>query len=137
MISGEFKDLYTEDTQRMIDRRFKTAKETEEHLEKLRGIADRLAQRYNVDAADADALTAAIDADDSLWQDAADEAMWLMNAPGGRIEAMEGTHDDIQDTTAVGCYIAFGGMEPVKIVDDAPKRAPSVRTTGTGGESQF
>lgn len=70
-------------------------------------------------------------------QDAADEAMWLMNAPGGKIEAMEGTHDDIQDTTAVGCYISFGGMPPVKIVEDAPRRASSVTHNGTGGESTF
>ena len=70
-------------------------------------------------------------------QDAADEAMWLMNAPGGKIEAMEGTHDDIQDTTAVGCYIAFGGMEPVKIIEDAPRRASSVTHSHTGGESTF
>jgi len=70
-------------------------------------------------------------------QDAADEAMWLMNAPGGKIEAMEGTHDDIQDTTAVGNYIAFGGMEPVKIIEDAPRRAPSVKHSRTGGESTF
>lgn len=70
-------------------------------------------------------------------QDAADEAMWLMNAPGGKIEAMEGTHDDIQDTTAVGCYIAFGGMEPVKIIEDAPRRTSSVTHAKTGGESQF
>lgn len=70
-------------------------------------------------------------------QDAADEAMWLMNAPGGKIEAMEGTHDDIQDTTAVGCYISFGGMPPVKIIEDAPRRAPSVTHHGTGGESTF
>ena len=70
-------------------------------------------------------------------QDAADEAMWLMNAPGGRIEAMEGTHDDIQDTTAVGNYIAFGGMEPVKIIEDAPRRTSSVNHAYTGGESTF
>ena len=70
-------------------------------------------------------------------QDAADEAMWLMNAPGGKIEAMDGTHDDIQDTTAVGCYIAFGGMPPVKIIEDAPRRASSVSHSGTGGESSF
>lgn len=70
-------------------------------------------------------------------QDAADEAMWLMNAPGGRIEAMEGTHDDIQDTTAVGNYIAFGGMDPVKILEDAPRRTSSVKHSFTGGESSF
>ena len=70
-------------------------------------------------------------------QDAANEAMWLMNAPGGKIEAMEGTHDDIQDTTAVGNYIAFGGMEPVKILEDAPRRTSSVKHSFTGGESSF
>ena len=69
-------------------------------------------------------------------QDAANEAMWLMNAPGGKIEAMEGTHDDIQDTTAVGCYIAFGSMPPVKIMEDAPRRTSSV-SHRTGGESTF
>ena len=70
-------------------------------------------------------------------QDAADEAMWLMNAPGGKIEAMEGTHDDIQDTTAVGNYIAFNKMEPVKIMEDTPKRVSSGVRTRNGGESTF
>lgn len=70
-------------------------------------------------------------------QDAADEAMWLMNAPGGKIEAMEGTHDDIQDTTAVGCYIAFGSMPPVKIMEAVSREtAPAVRSK-MGGESTF
>lgn len=70
-------------------------------------------------------------------QDAADEAMWLMNAPGGKIEAMEGTHDDIQDTTAVGCYIAFGSMPAVKIIEETPHGASSVIHSKTGGESTF
>lgn len=70
-------------------------------------------------------------------QDAADEAMWLMNAPGGKIEAMEGTHDDIQDTVAVACYISFGSMEPVKITEDTPRRTSSVSNSSTGGESTF
>ena len=70
-------------------------------------------------------------------QDAADEAMWLMNAPGGRIEAMEGTHDDIQDTTAVACYIAFGSMPAVKIMEDAPNKASSGVTSFNGGEAIF
>jgi hypothetical protein len=70
-------------------------------------------------------------------QDAADEAMWLMNAPGGKIEAMEGTHDDIQDTTAVANFIAFGSMAPVKIIEDAPRRTSPVTHFGTGGESTF
>ena len=71
-------------------------------------------------------------------QDAADEAMWLMNAPGGKIEAMEGTHDDVQDTTAVGNYIAFNKMEPVKILEDTQRRASSTTASRNGGgESTF
>lgn len=70
-------------------------------------------------------------------QDAADEAMWLMNAPGGKIEAMEGTHDDIQDTTAVGCYISFGSMPPVKIVEDTIHKVTSTVRSRTGGEATF
>ncbi len=69
-------------------------------------------------------------------QDAADEAMWLLNAPGGKIEAMEGTHDDIQDTTAVGNYIAFNKMGPVKITEDTHRVKSSVRSK-YGGESTF
>lgn len=70
-------------------------------------------------------------------QDAADEAMWLMNAPGGRIEAMEGTHDDIQDTTAVACYIAFGSMPAVKIMEDTIRSSSSIVHSGAGGEASF
>ena len=70
-------------------------------------------------------------------QEAADEAAWLQNAPGGKIEAMEGTHDDIQDTTAVGNYIAWGSMAPCKIMDATPRRAASVVHSNGGGESSF
>lgn len=70
-------------------------------------------------------------------QDAADEAMWLMNSPGGKIEAMEGTHDDVQDTTAVGNYVAFNKMEPVKIVEDTPHKISSTVHTRNGGEASF
>ena len=70
-------------------------------------------------------------------QEAADEAMWLMNAPGGRIEAMEGTHDDIQDTTAVACYIAFGSMPAVKIMEDAKRSSSSIVRSSAGGEATF
>ena len=70
-------------------------------------------------------------------QDAADEAMWLMNAPGGKIEAQEGTHDDIQDTTAVGCYIAFNSMSPVKIMEETQRRVTSISRSSGGGEASF
>ena len=71
-------------------------------------------------------------------QDAANEAQWLLNTAEGKIEAMEGTHDDIQDTTAVANYISFGSMPPVKIKDETPvRKAPSVKKSVGGGEAFF
>lgn len=71
-------------------------------------------------------------------QDAANEAQWLLNTADGKIEAMEGTNDDIQDTTAVANYISFGSMPPVRILDETPlSKAPSVKTTVGGGEAVF
>lgn len=71
-------------------------------------------------------------------REAANEAEWLLNTTDGKIEAMEGTHDDIQDTTAVANYISFGSMPAVKITDKAPtKSAPSVINSAGGGEAIF
>jgi len=50
---------------------------------------------------------------------------------------MEGTHDDIQDTTAVACYIAFGSMPAVKIMEDAKRSSSSIVRSSAGGEATF
>jgi len=71
-------------------------------------------------------------------REAALEAEWLLNTAEGKIEAMQGTNDDIQDTTAVANYISFGSMPPVKITDATVERkaASVVRAVG-GGEAVF
>lgn len=71
-------------------------------------------------------------------REAANEAEWLLNTTDGKIEAMEGTHDDIQDTTAVANYISFGSMPAVKITDRVSSRnTPSVVKSSGGGEAVF
>jgi hypothetical protein len=47
---------------------------------------------------------------------------------------MLGCHDDIQDTTAVGNYIAIETMSPVRIIDNTIKKQ---HATKTGGVASF
>lgn len=72
MVSGEFKDLYTADTQRIIDQRFKETRGLQESLDAQRPVMDFLMSKYQ--ATDPQGLMAAIQADDSLWQAMADSA---------------------------------------------------------------
>lgn len=60
LVTGEFKDLYTADTQRIIDCRFKETKVLEEALEAQRAALAPLLERYG--AADAAELEAAVEA---------------------------------------------------------------------------
>lgn len=67
-------------------------------------------------------------------QDAYNEATQLTVNTDGQIEAMLGCHDDIQDTTAVGNYIAIEAMPPVKIIDATIKKQ---HQTKIGGVASF
>lgn len=60
LVTGEFKDLYTADTQRIIDRRFKETRELRETLEAQNAALAPLLERYG--AADAAELEAAVEA---------------------------------------------------------------------------
>lgn len=74
MVNGEFKDFFAEDTQRIIDRRFKETKSLEERLGKSQPIIDMLMDRYKIADGDPAKLQRALDEDNDLWQKAADEA---------------------------------------------------------------
>ena len=67
-------------------------------------------------------------------QEAYNEATQLTVNTDGQIEAMLGCHDDIQDTTAVGNYIAIETMPPVKVIDNTIKKQ---HQTKTGGVASF
>ena len=74
LIRGEYKDIYTEDTQRIINRRFKETKELQEKVDKYQGIMNVLGSRYGVDSTDTAGLMAALENDDAYWSEAAEEA---------------------------------------------------------------
>ena len=72
LIKGEYKDFFTEDTQRIIDRRFKETKDLESYKEANSPIIDMLMQRYGVN--DAQGLMSALENDTAYWEEAADAA---------------------------------------------------------------
>lgn len=74
LINGEYKDLYTQETQRMIDRRFKEARETEKRMQAYQPVLDTLMERYGIEDGDAGRLLEAVDSDHAYWSEAAEEA---------------------------------------------------------------
>lgn len=70
---SEFKQEFDGEVQRIINKRFGETKALEEQLAAVSPIIDLLRDRYGVSDGDMDALEAAINDDDSYWQQAADE----------------------------------------------------------------
>ncbi len=74
LVEGEYKDVYTEDTQRIINRRFRETQLLEQQATRNQPLIDMLMQRYKISDGDISKLTAAIENDDAYWLDAAEEA---------------------------------------------------------------
>ncbi|MBP3936412.1 MAG: hypothetical protein IK954_02370 [Clostridia bacterium] len=73
MIKGEFKDLYDARMKDALDKRFKSTKDTVDKYEALAPTIEMLAKKYGVKADDIAALNAAIEEDDSYYEDEAIE----------------------------------------------------------------
>ena len=71
LIKGEYKDLYDAKMQETIQRRLKGTKETVEKYEALAPTLEMLARKYNVDVNDVKALNAAIEEDDTYYEEEA------------------------------------------------------------------
>lgn len=71
LISQEYKDLFDERTQKIINRRFKEVKGLEGQVKAAQPILDLLAQRYGIEGGDLGRLAQAIEADDAYWAQAA------------------------------------------------------------------
>lgn len=89
LINGEYKDFYTQDTQRIINDRFKSTKAMEKQLEDVGGLLDLLASRYGMTDANAVKLAEAVQSDTAFWEQAADEAGKTVG------EFMEGLKKDL------------------------------------------
>lgn len=74
MVNGEYKDIFAEETQRIINRRFADTRTLESQMQAQQPIMDMLLQRYNIDGGDLKKLTAAIENDNAYWDEAAEEA---------------------------------------------------------------
>lgn len=74
LIGGEYKDLYTEETQRMLNRRFKETRSLQDQISGMKPVMDVLAQRYNVADGDPAKILQAVENDNAYWSEAAEEA---------------------------------------------------------------
>lgn len=69
----EFKAEFDGEVQRIINKRFGETKGLQEQLDAVSPVIDLLRDKYGVTDGDMDKLMAAMEEDDSYWQDAADE----------------------------------------------------------------
>lgn len=72
--SEEYRDIHTQETQRVIDRRFREAQANQKALDGQKPIIDLLAQRYGVKDGDMGKLLSAIESDSAYWEEAAEAA---------------------------------------------------------------
>jgi hypothetical protein len=73
LIKGEYKDLYDARMQDTIQKRLKGQKETVDKYNALQPVLEILGKKHGVDATDIEALTKAIEEDDSYFEDEAIE----------------------------------------------------------------
>lgn len=74
MINGEYKEAFTEESQRIINRRFKESRTQEAQLQAQQPVIDLLKQRYNIADGDMGKLMTALENDNGYWTEAAEEA---------------------------------------------------------------
>lgn len=74
LVEGEYKDMYTQDTQRIINERFRETKRLQETVDGYQPIIDVLSQRYGVTDGDMTKLAEKINNDTAYWSEAAEEA---------------------------------------------------------------
>ena len=72
LVNGEYKDVYTQETQKMINRRFAETKNLQKTVAEQQAIIDRMTAKYGV--TDLNDLAAAIDNDAEMWEAEADKA---------------------------------------------------------------
>ena len=74
LMNGKFKDVHTEETQRMINRRFADDSAMRQRMEQMQKAIDIVAQRYGVEDGDLQKITSALENDDRAIREQADEA---------------------------------------------------------------
>ena len=68
LVEGEYKDIYTEETQRILNRRFKETRNLEKAVEAQKPLIDTLMRRYGVTDGKIETQTQAVNDDSSYWE---------------------------------------------------------------------
>lgn len=71
LIKTDYKDLYDQRVQDIVQKRLKSSKETVDRYNALSPTIEMLAKKYGVDASDIEALNKAIEEDDAYYEDEA------------------------------------------------------------------
>lgn len=71
---SKYKDEFANDTQTIINRRFKETKGLQERIDTLSPLVDTLAEKYGIKDGDVKKLVEAVDNDNQLWEEMAEEA---------------------------------------------------------------
>ena len=71
LIKGEYKDLYDARVQDTVQKRLKSSKEITDKYEALTPVLEMMAKKYGVDASDVQALSKAVEEDDSYYEEEA------------------------------------------------------------------
>ncbi len=74
LVNGDYKDIYTEEIQRIINRRFKETATLRQQVEQYEPLIETLRQHYNIKDGDVKKIMEALDNDNAYWSEAADEA---------------------------------------------------------------
>ena len=74
LVNGQYKDLFAQDTQRIINSRFREMKALEQQVGQYQPLIDMLMQRHKIADGDVAKLTAAVENDTAFWSQAAEEA---------------------------------------------------------------
>lgn len=74
LVEGEYKEQYTQDTQRIINARFRQTKALEKQVADTKPVMDLLLQRYGIEDGSMDKLLQAVENDNAYWSEAAEEA---------------------------------------------------------------
>lgn len=74
LITKDYKDLYDAEVQRIIGKRFRETKSKDDALSAQKPILDQLCSRYGTAPGDMQALQSAIDNDNAMWEQQAEEA---------------------------------------------------------------
>lgn len=74
LISGEYKDLYQQEVNRVLDQRFRKNRGLEAKLGEYQPLVDLLMDRYGVTNGDLSQLQRAIESDETYWEAAAEDA---------------------------------------------------------------